>query len=87
MTNAHVVAGVTEPMVKDGDRTLKGTVVYYNPDLDVAVLDVPDLDGPTVRFDLNGEGEAAGRGPRLPPGRSVRRPARADPRRPAAAFT
>ena len=40
MTNAHVVAGVTEPMVKDGDRTLKATVVYYNPDLDVAVLDV-----------------------------------------------
>ena len=55
MTNAHVVAGVTEPMIKDGDRTLKGTVVYYNPDLDVAVLDVPDLDGPTVRFDLNGK--------------------------------
>ena len=55
MTNAHVVAGVTEPMVKDGDRTLEATVVYYNPDLDVAVLDVPDLDGPTVRFDLTGK--------------------------------
>jgi S1-C subfamily serine protease len=55
MTNAHVVAGVTEPQIKDGDRTLDGTVVYYNPDLDIAVLDVPDLDGPTIGFDLNGE--------------------------------
>jgi S1-C subfamily serine protease len=55
MTNAHVVAGVTEPVIKDGDRSVKGTVVYYNPDIDVAVIDVPDLDGPTVRFDLNGK--------------------------------
>ena len=55
MTNAHVVAGVTEPEVKAGDRTLDGTVVYYNPDLDIAVLDVPGLDGPTIGFDLNGE--------------------------------
>ena len=55
MTNAHVVAGVTEPMVQVGNRTLKGTVVHYNPDVDVAVIDVPALDGPTVRFDLRGQ--------------------------------
>jgi S1-C subfamily serine protease len=54
MTNAHVVAGVTEPMVQVGDDSLPGTVVYYNPDVDVAVIDVPDLDGPTIRFDLAG---------------------------------
>ena len=31
------------------------TVVYYNPDVDVAVIDVPGLDGPTIRFDLDGK--------------------------------
>ena len=55
MTNAHVVAGVTEPLIKDGDDSLKGTVVYYNPDVDVAVIDVPGLDAPPVRFDFNGK--------------------------------
>ncbi len=54
MTNAHVVAGVTDPVVKDGDKSRKATVVYYNPDVDVAVLAVPDLNAPTVRFDLGG---------------------------------
>jgi S1-C subfamily serine protease len=55
MTNAHVVAGVVDPVVKDGDSSLRSRVVYYNPNIDVAVLDVPSLDGPTVRFDLNGQ--------------------------------
>jgi S1-C subfamily serine protease len=55
MTNAHVVAGVTEPMVQVGTKSLRGTVVYYNPDVDIAVLDVPGLDGPTIRFDLAGK--------------------------------
>jgi S1-C subfamily serine protease len=60
MTNAHVVAGVTEPEIKDGDKTMDGTVVYYNPDIDVAVLNVPALDGPTIRFDLNGKEKQQG---------------------------
>ena len=54
MTNAHVVAGVTEPTVRVGDESVDGTVVYYNPDVDVAVIDVPGLDGPTIQFDLAG---------------------------------
>ena len=54
MTNAHVVAGVTEPMVQVGKQSVRGTVVYYNPDVDIAVIDVPGLDGPTIRFDRNG---------------------------------
>ena len=54
MTNAHVVAGVTEPMVRTGNTSVRGTVVYYNPDVDIAVIDVPDLEGPTISFDLNG---------------------------------
>jgi S1-C subfamily serine protease len=60
MTNAHVVAGVTEPEIKDGDRTLDATVVYYNPDVDVAVLDVPGLDGPTIKFELDGKEKMQG---------------------------
>jgi S1-C subfamily serine protease len=55
MTNAHVVAGVTEPMVQVGEKSVRGTVVYYNPDVDIAVIDVPALDGPTIRFDLAGK--------------------------------
>ncbi len=54
MTNAHVVAGVTEPMVQVGRKAIKGTVVYYNPDVDIAVIAVPGLDGPTIRFSLDG---------------------------------
>jgi S1-C subfamily serine protease len=60
MTNAHVVAGVTDPQIKDGDRTLDGTVVYYNPDVDVAVIEVPDLDGPTIHFDFGGQEKQQG---------------------------
>lgn len=54
MTNAHVVAGVTEPKVRIGTRNLSAKVIYYNSDVDVAVLDV-DIDGPTIRFDTSGE--------------------------------
>ena len=53
MTNAHVVAGVTEPTVRVGTRNLDATVVYYNSDIDIAVLDV-DIDGPVVHFDKDG---------------------------------
>jgi S1-C subfamily serine protease len=38
MTNAHVVAGVDEPEVEIDGTTESAEVVYYNPDLDVAVL-------------------------------------------------
>jgi S1-C subfamily serine protease len=60
MTNAHVVAGVSDPVVMDGRRELHGTVVVYKPDIDVAVIDVPGLSGPTVHFDLNGKEKQQG---------------------------
>jgi len=53
MTNAHVVAGVTNPTVRVGTRELDATVVYYNSDVDVAVLDV-DINGPVVHFSKDG---------------------------------
>ncbi len=54
MTNAHVVAGVETPRVVDGDEEKDTTVVYYNPDLDVAVLAVDGLGRPNLAFDLEG---------------------------------
>ncbi|NUR08086.1 MAG: MarP family serine protease [Nocardioidaceae bacterium] len=50
MTNAHVVAGVDHPVVEVQGEEHPATVVYYNPDIDVAVLDV-DVAGPILRFD------------------------------------
>jgi S1-C subfamily serine protease len=41
MTNAHVVAGVTTPLVDVHGTSVSAKIVYYNPDLDVAVLAVP----------------------------------------------
>jgi S1-C subfamily serine protease len=52
MTNAHVVAGVSEPTVIVGEDPVAGKVVYYDPDVDVAVIAVPELDEPTISFDL-----------------------------------
>jgi S1-C subfamily serine protease len=54
MTNAHVVAGVSDPVVIVGDDEVPATVVHYNEDLDVAVLAVDGLSRPFLRFDRNG---------------------------------
>jgi S1-C subfamily serine protease len=43
MTNAHVVAGVDDPEVVVGDENFDADVVYYNSDLDVAVLRVSGI--------------------------------------------
>src|SRR5690606_9850200 len=45
VTNAHVVAGVTEPVVETlGGQVIAGTVVYFDPADDLAVIAVPGLD-------------------------------------------
>ena len=50
MTNAHVVAGTRSVAVEmRGDR-YEGEVVVYDPDRDLAVLYVPGLPGPSMRF-------------------------------------
>jgi S1-C subfamily serine protease len=41
MTNAHVVAGVSSPLIDIQNSSVSGRVVYYNPDVDVAVIAVP----------------------------------------------
>jgi S1-C subfamily serine protease len=52
MTNAHVVGGVDEPTVQIGGegRKYDATVVLYDWERDIAVLDVPDLSAPVLRF-------------------------------------
>jgi S1-C subfamily serine protease len=44
LTNAHVVAGVSEPVVESADGTARsGTVVYFDPAADLAVIAVSGL--------------------------------------------
>lgn len=45
VTNAHVVAGVAKPQVIDKNGTHKTTVIWFNPDLDLAVLRSLNLAG------------------------------------------
>ncbi|WP_434741994.1 MarP family serine protease [Micromonospora sp. SH-82] len=50
MTNAHVVAGTERVSVELGGSRYDGDVVVYDPDRDLAVLRVPGLPGPSMRF-------------------------------------
>lgn len=55
LTNAHVVAGITEPeiQVKLSQPLLSASVVLFDPQLDIAVLRVPGLDAPSLEFDAD----------------------------------
>lgn len=45
VTNAHVLAGVNEPVIEVPDgEVLTGSVVYFDPIVDLAVVAVPGLD-------------------------------------------
>ncbi|MEI5525376.1 MarP family serine protease [Streptomyces brasiliscabiei] len=52
MTNAHVVGGVDEPTVQIGGegRKYDAKVVLYDWERDIAVLDVPGLKAPVLKF-------------------------------------
>ncbi|MGK5694105.1 MarP family serine protease [Streptomyces sp. URMC 128] len=62
MTNAHVVGGVDEPTVQIGGegRKYDATVVLYDWRRDIAVLDVPDLKAPVLRFTTKDAGSGDG---------------------------
>jgi S1-C subfamily serine protease len=51
MTNAHVVAGVDDPEVEIEGTTEPAGVVYYNPDLDIAVLSLDTGSIASLPFD------------------------------------
>ncbi|MEO6201114.1 MAG: MarP family serine protease [Cryobacterium sp.] len=54
VTNAHVVAGVSEPVVESpGGGALRGTVVYFDPVDDLAVIAVDGLAAPPLRLTDN----------------------------------
>ncbi|MGW0764824.1 MarP family serine protease [Streptomyces sp. NPDC002676] len=62
MTNAHVVAGIDRPSVRVGGTgpSYAARVVLFDPDRDVAVLYVPGLQAPVLRFDTSAvRGDAA----------------------------
>lgn len=50
-TNAHVVAGIQHPYVEDGNGLHRATVIWFDPDLDLAVLRVGHLAGPVLAID------------------------------------
>ncbi|MEY4136611.1 MAG: hypothetical protein RL205_739 [Actinomycetota bacterium] len=63
LTNAHVVAGITAPeiQVRASQPLLPARVVYFDPQVDIAVLYVPDLQAPELHFasDLAASGDDA----------------------------
>ncbi|GAB3245306.1 MarP family serine protease [Nocardioides dilutus] len=50
MTNAHVVAGVDDPEVVVGDDNVPATVVEYDPELDIAILELDSGSLPLLPF-------------------------------------
>jgi hypothetical protein len=51
ITNAHVVSGTTDHRIQTPDGTVLGaTVVYFDPDVDVAILRVPGYAGPALQL-------------------------------------
>ncbi len=62
MTNAHVVAGVENPgvLVRGVGKLWPAKVVFIDPQIDVAVLEVPGLGAPVLTFTTAAErGDAA----------------------------
>lgn len=52
-TNAHVVAGTNHTIVQDEDGNHTAVAIWFDPDLDFAVLRVGGLAGPALKFDDN----------------------------------
>ncbi len=50
MSNAHVVAGSDSVTVENDGQTYDASVVSYDPDADISILDVPDLPSNPLMF-------------------------------------
>jgi S1-C subfamily serine protease len=61
-TNAHVVAGINSPQVVDRNGTHAATTIWFDPDLDFAVLRTSNLAGSKLplKTTIASRGEAAG---------------------------
>ena len=53
MTNAHVVAGSNSVQIYASGKPLDATVVSYDPEVDIAILAVPNLPPPALAFAQN----------------------------------
>lgn len=51
VTNAHVVAGIAQPLVQVGSSETSTKVVLFDPSFDLAVLRVAGLTAPVLRLD------------------------------------
>jgi trypsin-like peptidase/colicin V production protein len=57
ITNAHVVSGTTDHRIQTSDGTiLPASVVYFDPEVDVAILKVPGYAGPALIVGPAGRG-------------------------------
>ncbi|MBJ7339519.1 acid resistance serine protease MarP [Mycolicibacterium sp.] len=52
MSNAHVVAGSESVTVEADGKTYDATVVSYDPNADISILDVPGLPSTPLQFDM-----------------------------------
>jgi S1-C subfamily serine protease len=52
MSNAHVVAGADNVTVEANGQTYDATVVSYDPNADISILDVPGLPSAPLQFDM-----------------------------------
>lgn len=48
VTNAHVVAGIARPQIVDSQGTYRATPIWFDPNLDIAVLRVSGLSDPAL---------------------------------------
>lgn len=51
ITNAHVLAGVREPLIIDSNGTHRARVIWFDPGLDMAVLRTSGLAGPPLKLE------------------------------------
>jgi S1-C subfamily serine protease len=59
MTNAHVLAGVSDPVVHAGGEEYDATPVFVDENVDIAVLDVPGLPEQALSFAQDPAGTGA----------------------------
>ncbi|MEO7447637.1 MAG: MarP family serine protease [Humibacillus sp.] len=66
VTNAHVVAGSSEVRIEGGGSLLRGRVVAFDPERDLAVVDVPGLELPALGLGTDLERGASAAVPGFP---------------------
>lgn len=61
VTNAHVIAGIKKPQVVDQFKTYQATPVWFDPNLDIAILRVSNIKDPplTINTDILPDSDAA----------------------------